>query len=94
MENNENTFSDCLKTIEGNKYIVGEVISAATHIVLSGIVLESTLMTIQNMFICMFKGLSKENAQNIIKSYRSLPLIVPAILTALNDAYMIAYQTV
>ena len=93
MNNKGNTFLDCLKTIEGNRFIAGEVIGAATQILLSGIILESTLMTIQNMFICMFKGISFNNAQKIINLYRSYPLFVPAILTALDDAFMIVYQT-
>lgn len=91
MGNKKNTFYECLKTIEGNKYIVGDVVNAATQIILSEIVLDSTLITIQNMFVCMFKGMAKKSAKQIINLYRSLPVIVPAILTELNDAFQIIY---
>lgn len=91
MGNKKNTFHECLKTIEGNKYMAGEVVNAATQIILSEIVLDSTLITIQNMFVCMFKGMAKKSAKQIINLYRSLPIIVPAILTGLNDAYQIVY---
>ena len=92
MGDKKNTFYECLKTIEGNKYIVGEVVNAATQIILSDIVLDSTLMTIQNMFVCMFRGMVKKDAIQIINLYRSLPIIVPAILTGLNDAFQIVYS--
>ena len=91
MGNKKNVFHECLKTIEGNKYIAGEVVNAATQIILSEIVLDSTLLTIQNMFVCMFNGMSKKDAIKIINLYRSLPIIVPAILTGLNDAFQIVY---
>lgn len=44
------------------------------------------------MFVCMFNGMSKKDAIKIINLYRSLPIIVPAILTGLNDAFQIVYS--
>ena len=73
IQEKENTYSDCLLSIEYNKNLYINILQAGLNILSNKIIIASTKTSVTQMFTCLFKTMNQKTVRKIIDGHKYFP---------------------
>lgn len=91
IQEKENTYSDCLLSIEYNKNLYINILQAGLNILSNKIIIASTKTSVTQMFTCLFKTMNQKTVRKIIDGHKYFPnqIYKECLENAFNAAFPI-----